>query len=342
MHRVVPFLIALLVLASCGSSSDSAQSDGSTTSAAETAPSTVATPSTTAADGTTTTPPTSTEAPTSTAVATTTTSTPACGTGGDLTLPSQNRTLTTSNGVERTWLLALPTGYEHGTPAPVVFNLHGAGSNGAEQYVYGNYIAQAEAEGAMLVMPEALEVNGRPAWNPGEIGSGEDLDFVAELIDVIRSEYCTSSFFATGMSSGGFMTSALACWADGPFEGFGPVTLAFYAPDECGDAPSQPFMYFHGTADDTVPFEGNDPGLDAAPVTAQEWADHNGCDPEPVEERVSDEVVHFTWEGCSATTEFYVVEEGGHTWPGALAIESFGHTTDDISASDLIWDMFFG
>ena len=332
MHRTIPFLIAVSALASCGSSADTAGSTsttGSVDDAAAESTTTVAAATASTAD----------TAPPLTTLATTTTA--ACGSGGDLTRPSQARTLTTSEGVDRTWLLAIPSGYDETAPAPVVFNLHGAGSNGAEQYVYGNFIDQAENDGVILVMPEALEVDGRPAWNPGQPGSGDDLDFISELIDLLRGEYCTGSFYAAGMSSGGFMTSALACWADGPFEAFGPVTLAFHTAESCGDAAPRPIVYFHGTDDQTVPFDGNDGTLDAAPVTAQEWADHNGCDPEPVEEQLSPEVTRRSWTGCDATTDFYIIEGGGHTWPGALAIESFGLTTDDISASDIIWDLFF-
>jgi polyhydroxybutyrate depolymerase len=36
----------------------------------------------------------------------------------------------------------------------------------------------------------------------------------------------------------------------------------------------------------------------------------------------------------------YVVEEGGHTWPGAIDVPGLGSTTHEISATDLIWEFF--
>ncbi len=314
-------LAAALLVAACGSSSG-----------------TVADPPLSTADGSTTMP------------APTTTSTAPCGSGGDLSTGGlQERTLTTASGLARTWLLRLPSGYQEGTPAHVVFNFHGHGSNGAQQFVYGNFTDQAERDGVILVMPNALDQGGGAlGWEPEVPGSGGDLDFIDELVDLVRAEYCAGSFYAAGMSSGGLMTSALACWPESPFDGYGPVTFAFYTQESCGSAPPRPIAYFHGTDDDAAPFDGAafvdgvQGAVDPAPVTAQEWADHNGCDPDPVEERISEEVVHFSWERCDAPTNFYVVEGGGHTWPGAVFVDFLGYVTDDISASDLIWDLFFG
>ncbi len=73
----------------------------------------------------------------------------------------------------------------------------------------------------------------------------------------------------------------------------------------------------------------------------QEWAEHNGCDTQSIEDRVSDEVIRYHWVNCDARTEWYLIEGGGHTWPGAVPVPGLGHTTRDISASELIWDFFF-
>jgi polyhydroxybutyrate depolymerase len=56
---------------------------------------------------------------------------------------------------------------------------------------------------------------------------------------------------------------------------------------------------------------------------------------------VSDEVVHFSWSGCDASTDFYVIENGGHTWPGSIEVPGLGHVTSDISATEIIWEAFF-
>ena len=124
-------------------------------------------------------------------------------------------------------------------------------------------------------------------------------------------------------------------------------------------------MAFHGDADPIVTYEGG--GLNATAIADQQywqgevpeglavhggvdqaladWAAHNGCDPEPVEERISPEVLRRTWEGCEAATVLYVVEGGGHTWPGLPVAgfeDQFGPTTTDIDATALMFDFFLG
>jgi poly(3-hydroxybutyrate) depolymerase len=74
------------------------------------------------------------------------------------------------------------------------------------------------------------------------------------------------------------------------------------------------------------------------------WAAHNGCDPKPVTTRISKEVLRRTWQHCKAATVLYIIENGGHAWPGnpVPAFEAqFGHGTTDIDASALIFAFFF-
>ena len=180
------------------------------------------------------------------------------------------------------------------------------------------------------------------AWEANLRERDYDVDFILDLVSLLRREHTTGDFFATGMSAGGDMVSALACHADSPFKAYGAVTYMYYNAAECGAAPPRPFIYFHGTDDGVVPIAGSEAPWNDPPVpeAMQRWADHNGCTGGPVERPVSDEVMHLSWTGCDASTEWYRIEGGGHTWPGAVERGSAGHTTDDISASDLIWELF--
>ena len=125
-----------------------------------------------------------------------------------------------------------------------------------------------------------------------------------------------------------------------------------------------PVIAFHGTKDPFVGFKGG--GLDSETIAdenlwkgrkpaqlpahhgvetaMQTWAIHNGCDSQPVTVRISKEVRRRTWQHCTAATILYIIDGGGHTWPGRPvpgSEASFGHTTMDISATPLIFKFLF-
>jgi polyhydroxybutyrate depolymerase len=243
-----------------------------------------------------------------------------------------------SSGGTRDYMVYVPEAYDPDVPAPLAYVFHGAGSNKEQQLVYSGYAPYAEEDGALLVLPDALGTPKR--WSPlGPAFAG--VEGVNDLSAAIAASYCVDAerVLVTGMSSGGFMTGAVACARSDQVTAAGPVTATVWADPICGDAEPVPYAYFHGTADPVVPYDGgpNSPG----PVleTSQAWADQNGCTGAPVDERIGEEVVHRTWEGCDAPTDLYTVEGGGHTWPGAIDVGR-GHTTDDIDATEIIWSTF--
>jgi polyhydroxybutyrate depolymerase len=107
-----------------------------------------------------------------------------------------------------------------------------------------------------------------------------------------------------------------------------------------------PVLAVHGVHDEVVPFEagrvlGVFDYLGARAETAG-WAVLNGCASAPAEERIADHVVREEFADCAggAATALLVVEDGGHTWPGAIPIPGLGATNDEIDASALIWEFF--
>jgi polyhydroxybutyrate depolymerase len=279
------------------------------------------------------------------------------GCGGDVGVVPDNRVLARtidSAGGERAYLVYVPESYATDEPAPVAFTFHGAGSNKEQQLAYSAFGPLAEERGALVVSPDAL---GQPRrWSPygGAVSEAagiegvNDLEFFVDLLDEIQASFCvdTARVWVTGMSSGGFMTATIACAYSDVIAAAAPVTATAYSDTACGDAAPVPYAYFHGTDDPVVPFLGpvpgpeGEPGPGSAEMSSQQWATHNGCDDEPQEERIGEDVVHRWWENCAARTDLYIVEGGGHTWPGAVDIPGLGPTTHDISATEIIWDLF--
>ena len=278
---------------------------------------------------------------------------PLSGVGGDYNGPYMERTLVMDSGETRSYLLRLPLNYRELERSDVVFTFHGSGSNMLNQLVYSDFTGLADRDNVILVSPDANKVydySDNPlgqywssAWEANLRERDHDIEFILQLVQQLKAEYCTGDFFGAGMSAGGDMVSALQCLPNSPFKAYSPVTYAYYNAEECRDAPAAPMLYFHGTDDFVVPFDGSsEPWFDPpVPELLAHWAHHNGCDPQAREARVSPEVLQYTYRDCDAPVQWYLVEGGGHTWPGALPRPGLGYTTNDIDASELIWSLFF-
>jgi polyhydroxybutyrate depolymerase len=249
-------------------------------------------------------------------------------------------------GEQRSYRLHVP-GNAFVAGLPVVLNFHGLGSSALEQEVYSGLVPLSERESFILVTPDGT---GTPrGWAVARLGntSADDLAFVAAVLDTLEDQLCidTSRVYSTGMSNGAFFSSLLGCVMDDRIAAIAPVAGVSWAERdtlECGRP--MPIIAFHGMADGTVPFEQ---GLifGAIPYAGAEanvdgWAGHNGCEPESNWSQLTEHVYRVTYEGCESPAELIAVEGGGHTWPGAFPVPSLGPTTNEISASEMIWTFF--
>jgi polyhydroxybutyrate depolymerase len=275
-----------------------------------------------------------------------------------------DRTLT-SDGVERRFELTVPADYDGTTPLPVVLSLHAltvpyqaaSGLTG-----FGDMAPRYDFIG---VSPSGRLDGATPYWLAAPAEENYDLEFFDDLLDLLEQELCVdpTRVYATGASNGGQMSSLLACRRPDRITAVAPVAgVEFY--ESCSGSPV-PVMAFFGSADPVVTYDGG--GLNATRIADLHywkgrppeslpvhhgvdaamgaWAAHNGCDPDFVQERISPEVLKRTWTTCEADTILYIVDGGGHTWPGkpVAAFEStFGRGTTEIDASDLMFDFFLG
>jgi polyhydroxybutyrate depolymerase len=73
------------------------------------------------------------------------------------------------------------------------------------------------------------------------------------------------------------------------------------------------------------------------------WAKQDGCGAQAATGAFSQHVKTETWSGCrgGALVQLYVIDGGGHTWPGAsVEVPALGATTREVSATDQIWQFF--
>jgi polyhydroxybutyrate depolymerase len=251
-------------------------------------------------------------------------------------------------GETRRYLLYAPDSLDATRPYPVVFSLHGFASNARQQVGLSGWNDLADEHGFVVVYPQGTGLPAR--WNAGSLGfrnpgQADDVGFLRALAAELTEARCAdpARLFINGMSNGGGMTYRMACEAADVFAAFGGVAGAYSERLECEPARPTPFLFFHGTADPIVPFEGG-PGLPDVPAFVEAFAARTSCAsvPEPLPATGSASGIRY--QGCDGGAEIglTIIEQGGHTWPGGASLPGFlvGETTQDISASALLWDFY--
>ncbi len=73
------------------------------------------------------------------------------------------------------------------------------------------------------------------------------------------------------------------------------------------------------------------------------WATRNGCGQTRTVTFQNGEATCERYDACPAGAEVEVctIDGGGHAWPGGENLPPlYGHMTNDISATDTLWDFF--
>jgi polyhydroxybutyrate depolymerase len=252
------------------------------------------------------------------------------------------------DGSQRSYVVHVPPGYDGRRALPVVYLFHGLGSNAPQVLTYSGFPTVADERDFIVVAPQALEP--RREWDVMATADQprSDAAFWLQLSERLGDEWCVDADrqFAAGMSNGSAVVFAMACRGVYPFRAYGGVAATFYDQAACGDAPPTSFIYFHGTGDEVVPYQGGETPIfpvRAVQTVLGDWAGHDGCAREPRRQDVASDVVRETWRGCSdgSRLQAYVIDDGGHTWPGAgFEVPVLGKTTSSIDATRLMADFF--
>lgn len=290
-------------------------------------------------------------------------------------LPRQSQLLEktiTIDSLEREYLLYVPAAYDGTEEWPLVFSLHGSGSNAQQQYFIDNFASVADTAHFLVAYPEGiLNVEGLSGWNVfSSPDLQDDVAFISQIIDATAGEYQLdlSHIYSTGLSNGAGMSVTLSNELSDRIAAIATVAHPAGLPslDEFPVIdPGRPFpiLVIHGTADLIVPFAGGQSVLPDIEVsfpnsreTIEYWVDFNGCGSDPsivdipdTDPADSSTVTLERYTNCDASTEiaYYIIENGGHTWPDGPAeaippgLEAiFGNINRDINASSEIWNFF--
>lgn len=273
------------------------------------------------------------------------------------------------DGTTHPYRAFVPAGLEPGKPVPLVLDLHGLTETRQEQAAVSGWETLAARERIIVLTPQGG--GAVPNWSATPTPGNPDTEYLRTLIDTAANDLCvdTTRVYAGGISNGGLESSILACRLSDRIAAVGLVA-GIVVPEGCTDSPSVPAIVFWGKRDCVLPFYGglgpcligdrngtvpsSKPAGDAEVPAVEDkvaaWAARNGCAPQPQVTRVGTHTEKLTYTGCTDgdAVELYVVDNGGHTWPGSkLAMVADkdpdaknGITTDEIDATELMWEFY--
>jgi polyhydroxybutyrate depolymerase len=264
------------------------------------------------------------------------------------------------NGVTRTYLLYVPPG-QNGKRLPAFILMHGSGSTDVQQERYSDFDAFAQAHGLVVMYPQGIDKH----WNDGRVigheSMADDIGFMKAMLAEVTAQGLIDPkrVYAAGISNGGFMAQHMACVMPDALAGIAVVAATQPVDAACPSARPTPVIFFHGTADKFVPFNGGPiapqfgnrgTALSNAQAVAI-WQKRNGCGAAtrtqiPAKDASDPMPVTVETYSCPAGRglENVIVQDGGHTWPGAhqgwLVTRILGPVTDNINANDTMWSFF--
>lgn len=248
-------------------------------------------------------------------------------------LPAAAQQTFEHDGEARRYYLEPPRGAR---PAPALIVLHGGVRVPSRMRRITEFTLHEK--GWAEVYPVA---KGR-RWRP------EDLGFLRALLNALAAEGLVdpARIYFAGASDGGALVLRILCAAPELAAGAAVVSASLPADADCTDGPPVPSLLIHGTADPVLPFQGgetNGTRVLSARETAARLARRNGCgafDAIPITDHYPGDGTRVTlnsYRGCTEPLRHYIVEGGGHTWPGnrvSRRVEQrLGTTSRDISAT---------
>lgn len=257
-------------------------------------------------------------------------------------------------GLNRTYIVYLPSSYTQGSSLPLVLVLHALTMNGQRIMRVSGMNAVAEANNFIAVYPDGIG----GSWNTGlpipGASTADDVGFLEALIDKMVSLYNIdlNRVYSCGLSNGGFMSYKLACESSKCFAAVASVagTITDAAFSTCAPTRPVPVMHIHGTADAIVPYGGTIGIMPVNDVLAYWLFSNNNCSGNPAVTALPNTSVfdfstvdRFVWSPCDngAEVQLLRVNGGGHQWPGTTVIlGGLGNINRDINASQEIWNFF--
>jgi polyhydroxybutyrate depolymerase len=262
------------------------------------------------------------------------------------------------DGETREYQVHIPNSYDGTKAVPLVLVFHYYTGSPQTMADLSGFNAVSDSNGFIVVYPAGIDT----AWhfNLSQYDRHiDDLRFVSSLIDRLVKELNISEkkIYAAGFSDGAGMTHSLACRLSDRIAAAAMVATPFSQLMEDSYKPLQPVpvLIIQGTVDPICKFGGGAVGIQGVNITTlpiralvNYWIGYNGCSTTPKTNalpRINDgtkvDVEKYTSNSDTGEVIFYVIEGGGHTWPGGNPrLIGVGITSKTFSASQVIWQFF--
>jgi len=261
-----------------------------------------------------------------------------------------------SGGFTRSYVIHLPPDSSRLTPTPIVIAFHGYPMTAAQMSRITHLSAVADRHGFAVVFPRGYGQSWAvPGGNtPAQQARIDDVAFVRTILDIVARTYGldTSRVVATGISNGSILTELLGCSLADRLIGIVPVAGLMRRNTSATCSPARPIsvLGIHGTSDPIADYHGV-PGADgflSFTETLAFWARLDGCSKTATTTSLADSahdntsVTTLSYSSCGSGSEVvgFVVDGGGHAWPGGEPVgsaEDMGVTSQQFDTGEVIW-----
>lgn len=244
------------------------------------------------------------------------------------------------DGLNREYVIYIPTSYNGSNAVPMLFNFHGFGGSASDYMNTADMRSLAESDTFILVYPQGSCSDGSSHWNPCPLGGDnksttDDLGFFEAMVNEISSQYNVDleRIYAVGYSNGGMMAYGLANYKSDLIAGVGSVSGAML---DCSGPTSHPMpiIDLHGTSDDVLPYNG-DNYYSSVQTTLNYWINFNQTSTTPTITTNNSggmTIEHSVYDQGDSlvSVEHYKFIGGDHVW--------FNSTFQGQNTSELVWN----
>jgi polyhydroxybutyrate depolymerase len=247
-------------------------------------------------------------------------------------------------GLERSYLLHVPSGVDAHFPVPLVLAFHGHRMDAEDILAMSHFNDAADTGRFLVAYPNGTGPIGELSFNAGLCcGSAmqagvDEAEFVRRILADLEGTFTLdpARVYVTGFSNGALLAYRLACEMSDTFAAFAPVdgNLMF---GPCRPRQKVSLIHIQGLSDQSAPYSNEDLDPDTDPnILSVEgsvafWASADGCSGYPAVEQ--DGVVTRTvYSSCARgiAVELISLRGIGHTWPADTA----------YPATQTIWGFF--